>query len=295
VDTDRNGVIDPMEFRAFLEANLTVAQNRQVPMNLYTLVHTAFREGLQRVRQERNIVTKAFLEASQMFGCNPSGNTTASKTSWVFKIYDRLHSEHVDPAMVEGGRSGRLAFLEEILKEVCSLGEVVLMPIGDDSPKKEKLRKSATEKVEKIKRALFGADRRQEVPESMAEIIGFCSEWLSKLSEVETEQAGLGRLASDWRVASLDMLSSSMDGGERPPNSCSFDDLAPPSGSHGAHKLAGRRGSAFGSAFWPKYSGTIHSRLLAPTDDSAGEVFKMGLPRMGDPPLDSLFNLPRAM
>jgi len=294
VDTDRNGVIDPQEFRSYLEATLTVVENRQMPIDLFTLVRTAFRGGFQRVRKERNIITKAFLEASEMLGCNPSGARTANKTSWIFKMYDRLHSDHVDSRMVEEGRSGRLAFLEELLREVVSLGEVILAPIDSECPNREKLRKSAAEKFEKIKRALFGTEKRQEIPNSMADVIGFCSEWLNKLSETESEQAGLGRLASDWRTSSLDALSSSPEaivseaaGGRsldtlRPIASSS---LTPPS----ALKFPARRSSLGGL-------GSLVARTLESPPgkpDRKAMTFDAGSQEFGNPPTDAMFDFRR--
>ncbi len=65
IDTDRNGMIDPQEFRTYIENTIEVAEAKGVHMDMHGVLQSAFRESLTRVRKERNVICQAFLRATR--------------------------------------------------------------------------------------------------------------------------------------------------------------------------------------------------------------------------------------
>ncbi len=65
IDTDRNGMIDPQEFREYLEGAIRVGEHKGLHMDMQMVLQSAFRGSLLRVRKERGIICRAFLRASQ--------------------------------------------------------------------------------------------------------------------------------------------------------------------------------------------------------------------------------------
>ncbi len=65
IDTDRNGMIDPQEFRAYLEKTILEADSQGVRLDMPMVLQTAFRGSLRRVRHERGVICRAFCRASE--------------------------------------------------------------------------------------------------------------------------------------------------------------------------------------------------------------------------------------
>jgi hypothetical protein len=81
-------------------------------------------------------------------------------TTWVFKMYDRLHDQPVDATEAPGKQSGRLAFLKEILREVAALTDIVVTHMRSSKcVNAGKMVKRAEQKLAKIRQFLFGKVR----------------------------------------------------------------------------------------------------------------------------------------
>jgi len=200
VDTDHSGDIGPEEFRAFLEETLSLAEERMVPMDLKTLVFTAFKDALSRVKRERNAVLKAFLEASSLFKCTSSGASQSEQSSRIFMVYNRLLACHVDASLLRNGQRGRRSFVTEVLKEVLDLALEVIAPLPADPTVAAAARRKAEESADLIMGALMGRTKPSEgqTDFNFSWMISFVQEWLVQLEKTELEGAGFGQLASGW-------------------------------------------------------------------------------------------------